>query len=94
MFIINGKIRNKTGKSASRYLRLNNKLPAILYGKKKSNISIELDHDSIFNMQLKSEFYKNNVYLVLDSIKYEVKVQSVQRHSFKPKLLHIDFFYV
>jgi large subunit ribosomal protein L25 len=94
MFIINGKIRNKKGKSASRYLRLNNKLPAVLYGKKETNISIELDHDSVFNMQLKSDFYKNNCYLVLDTMKFLVKVQSVQRHSFKPKLLHIDFLYV
>ncbi|CAL4042452.1 50S ribosomal protein L25 [Buchnera aphidicola] len=94
MFIIDGKIRNKKGKSASRCLRLKHKLPAILYGKKKHNLAIELDHDSVFNMQLKHNFYKKNCYLVLEGIKYLVKIKSIQRHSFKPKLLHIDFLYV
>lgn len=94
MFIIYGKKRNKTGKSASRYLRSNNKLPGILYGNKKNNISIELDHDSVFNMQLKSDFYKINLHLSLDNMKFLVKIKSVQRHAFKPKLLHIDFLYV
>ncbi|CAL4319736.1 50S ribosomal protein L25 [Buchnera aphidicola] len=94
MFIIYGKKRKKTGKSASRYLRANNKLPGILYGNKKINISIELDHDSVFNMLLKSDFYKINFHLSLDNIKFLVTIKSVQRHAFKPKLLHIDFLYV
>ncbi|HMI76991.1 MAG TPA: 50S ribosomal protein L25 [Buchnera sp. (in: enterobacteria)] len=94
MLIIDGIIRDKHGKSASRYLRLNNKFPAIIYGKNSSNISIVLNHNILFNMQLKSSFYNKEILLLVNSVKYHVKVKSIQRHAFKPKLLHVDFIQI
>lgn len=94
MLIIDGIVRKKHGKSASRYLRLNNHFPAIIYGKKEPNISIILNHNILFNMQLKENFYNNEIALLVNNIKYFVKVKSVQRHAFKPKLLHIDFIQI
>ena len=52
---------------------------------------IELDHDKLWNMQDKAEFYGEVVTLVIDGKEEKVKVQAVQRHAFKPKLTHIDF---
>ncbi|QCI22022.1 50S ribosomal protein L25 [Buchnera aphidicola] len=94
MLIVNAEKRTKQGKSFSRKLRIYNKLPGVLYGFKKSEILLILDHNSVFNLQEKVNFYKENLCLIIDKNKYEVKVQSVQRHSFKLKLLHIDFLYV
>ncbi|VTP64952.1 50S ribosomal protein L25 [Serratia rubidaea] len=54
-------------------------------------IAIELDHDSVKNMEAKPEFYDEAIVLVIDGKETKVKVQAVQRHPFKPKLAHIDF---
>ncbi|WP_343154373.1 50S ribosomal protein L25 [Buchnera aphidicola] len=94
MLIINAKIREKRGKSFSRKLRIENKFPAILYGLNKKPISLILDHNSVFNLQKKIDFYKNTLLLFIENKEYKVKVQSVQRHAFKLKLLHIDFLYM
>ncbi|MFJ3002737.1 50S ribosomal protein L25 [Serratia liquefaciens] len=91
MFTINVEVRKDQGKGASRRLRAANKFPAIVYGGEEAPVSIELDHDSVKNMEAKAEFYSEAVTLVIDGQETKVKVQAVQRHPFKPKLTHIDF---
>ncbi|AGQ32031.1 50S ribosomal protein L25 [Serratia liquefaciens] len=91
MFTINVEVRKDQGKGASRRLRAANKFPAIVYGGEEAPVSIELDHDSVKNMEAKAEFYSEAVTLVIDGKETKVKVQAVQRHPFKPKLTHIDF---
>ncbi|HGJ5883903.1 50S ribosomal protein L25 [Arsenophonus sp.] len=93
MLTINAEIRKKQGKGASRRLRKDNKLPAIVYGGDQEPVSIELSHDEIINQESKPEFYEV-LTLVVDGKKNKVKVQAVQRHPFKPKLTHIDFLRV
>lgn len=94
MLIVHAELRREKGKSISRRLRVKNKFPGVLYGVDHSNTLLILDHNSVFNLQKKVEFYKESLWLVIQDQKYKVKVQSVQRHSFKLKLLHIDFLYV
>ncbi|GAB2937148.1 50S ribosomal protein L25 [Hafnia psychrotolerans] len=93
MFTINVEVRplGEQGKGASRRLRLENKFPAIIYGGSAAPVSIKLDHDSVKNMEVKEEFYSEEITLVIDGTETKVKVQAVQRHPFKPKLAHIDF---
>jgi len=91
MFTINVEVRKEQGKGASRRLRTANKFPAIIYGGKEEAVAIELDHDSVMNMQAKPGFYEEVLTLVVDGKEVKVKVQAVQRHPFKPKLHHIDF---
>ncbi|MDR5610623.1 MULTISPECIES: 50S ribosomal protein L25 [unclassified Arsenophonus] len=93
MLTINAEIRKEQGKGASRRLRKDNKLPAIVYGGDQEPVSIELSHDEIINQESKPEFYEV-LTLVVDGKKTKVKVQAVQRHPFKPKLTHIDFLRV
>ncbi|QCI24794.1 50S ribosomal protein L25 [Buchnera aphidicola (Rhopalosiphum padi)] len=94
MFIVKAEIRDKKGKSFNRQLRIKNKFPGVLYGSNNPSISIMMDHNLIFNLQKKAEFYKENLCLLIKEEKYIVKVQAIQRHSFKMKILHIDFIYV
>ncbi|WP_343192272.1 50S ribosomal protein L25 [Buchnera aphidicola (Formosaphis micheliae)] len=92
--MIYGTLRTDKGKSASRRFRIKNSFPAVVYGKEKSNLCILLDHDIMFNLQLKPDFYKKKCCLILEHKKHIVRLQSIQRHAFKPKLLHMDFIYV
>ncbi len=91
MFTINAEARKEQGKGASRRLRAANKFPAIIYGGEAAPVAIELDHDKVWNMQNKAEFYSDVLTLALDGKEVKVKIQAVQRHPFKPKLTHIDF---
>lgn len=90
MFTINAEVRKEQGKGASRRLRAANKFPAIIYGG-KAPLAVELDHDKVMNMQVKAEFYSEVLTIVVDGKEIKVKAQDVQRHPYKPKLLHIDF---
>ncbi|MEO3739690.1 50S ribosomal protein L25 [Kosakonia sp. WA-90] len=91
MFTINADVRKEQGKGASRRLRAANKFPAIVYGGTEAPIAIELDHDKLWNLQAKAEFYSEVVTIVVDGKEVKAKVQAVQRHAYKPKLTHIDF---
>ena len=91
MLTINAEVRKEQGKGASRRLRTANKFPAIIYGGSEAAVSIELDHDSVMNLQTKPGSYTDVLTLVVDGKETNVKVQAVQRHPFKPKLHHIDF---
>ncbi|MDT9587154.1 MAG: 50S ribosomal protein L25 [Candidatus Arsenophonus melophagi] len=90
MITINATICKKQGTGASRRLRKNNKLPAIIYGGNQKPVSIALNHDEVFIQKNKAEFYKK-LTLIVDGIKNTVKVQAIQYHPVKPKLTHIDF---
>lgn len=61
------------------------------FTRKGAAVAIELDHDKVWNMQDKAEFYSEVLTVVVDGKEEKVKVQAVQRHAFKPKLTHIDF---
>lgn len=91
MFTINAEVRKEQGKGASRRLRNANKFPAIVYGGEAAPVAIELDHDKVWNLQNKPEFYSEVLTIVVDGKEIKVKAQDVQRHPYKPKLLHIDF---
>lgn len=89
--IINAKFRTKINKSANRNMRKNNEIPAIIYGKKEKEIPIQLNHDHILNQESKKEFYKELTLIINKKEKIKVKIQEIQRHPFKLKLIHIDF---
>ncbi|WP_163933284.1 50S ribosomal protein L25 [Paraferrimonas sp. SM1919] len=85
--------REVIGKGASRRLRHAEQLPAVIYGKGKEPVSITLAHDAAYHAQEKQEFFTETLTIKLDGQDITVKVQDVQRHSFKPKLVHLDFVY-
>lgn len=90
-FTFEAKTRQAYGKGASRRLRHNGEIPAIIYGGKEAPVSIVLNHDDLNNAQAHDSFYSDIITLVVDGKEVAVKVQAMQRHPFKPKLVHIDF---
>lgn len=91
MLTFNAEIRKNQGKRASRRLRLANKLPAIVYGANITPMLIGMNHEIVFNAQKKKGFYSDVLALLIDGKETHVKIQAIQRHPFKPKLIHIDF---
>lgn len=87
----NAEVRSAQGKGASRRLRHNGQIPAIVVGGSEAPVSIVLNHDELNNAQASDCFYSEVITLVIEGKEVAVKVQAMQRHPFKPKLVHIDF---
>jgi len=79
------------GTSASRRLRRAGKVPGIVYGEGKEAQPIEMDHNDLWH-KLKHEAAHSSVLtLNIDGIKEPVLLRDVQRHPYKPQILHVDF---
>lgn len=90
-FVFDATERTEQGTGASRRLRNNNVLPAILYGGEKPPMALSLSHDKLNIAQEKEAFYSQVLTLNIGGKKEQVIVKAIQRHPYKPKLLHIDF---
>lgn len=84
-------IRTDKGKGASRRLRHEGNVPAILYGGNADAVSLTLDHDKIINAADHEGFYTHILTLHIDGKKHQAILKDVQRHPFKPKITHLDF---
>ncbi|MDY6977090.1 MAG: 50S ribosomal protein L25/general stress protein Ctc [Pseudomonadota bacterium] len=90
-FKLDASVRTDLGKGASRRLRREEKLPGIIYGGEEAPVSITLDHNKVNNSADFEAFYSHVLELNLDGKVVEVLVKDMQRHPFKPKIMHIDF---
>ncbi|WP_028116804.1 50S ribosomal protein L25/general stress protein Ctc [Ferrimonas senticii] len=90
-FIFDAKVREEHGTGASRRLRRNKLIPGIVYGGDKAPVSLTLDHDKVNLAQEKEAFYSQVLTLNVDGKPEQVIVKALQRHPYKPKLLHVDF---
>ncbi len=86
--------RKDLGRSASRCLRRNEKLPGIIYGAKKESLSISFRHDDVMHALEHEAFYSSIIAIKLDGKIQKAVLKDLQRHAFKPKLVHIDFLRV
>ena len=91
IFTLDAEIRTDLGKGASRRLRHAGKVPAVLYGAGKEAVSLTLDHNKLFQAQGFEAFYSHVLTLNLGKKKIEVLVKDMQRHAFKPVVMHLDF---
>ncbi len=82
--------RQDVGKGASRRLRRTGRVPAVLYGGNKAPESLSLDHNEIVK-QLKHEgFYSHILNISVGSRKESAILKDLQRHPYKPTILHMD----
>lgn len=84
-------VRTDLGKGASRRLRHEGKIPAILYGGDEAPVSLTLSHDKVNNAAAHESFYSSILTLEVAGKKVQAILKDVQRHPFKPKLAHLDF---
>ena len=93
-FELKAEPRGDLGKGASRRLRRAGKVPAILYGGGQDPQPLVLSHLDILN-QLKNEaVYSHVLTLSFGDRTESVVLRDMQRHPFKPTILHMDFLRV
>ena len=86
--------RTDLGKGASRRLRRSGRVPAVLYGAGKEPVSLSLHHNEAIKQLENEAVYSSILTLKLDGREEKAVLRDLQRHPFKPTLLHMDFLRV
>jgi large subunit ribosomal protein L25 len=86
--------REAFGKNASRRLRRQGLVPAVLYGEGKFNVPLILGKKDVF-MILKSESGENTIFKVaFDSKAQDVMIKELQTDSSTDEVLHVDLIQI
>jgi len=99
-FTLNATSRDVIGKGASRRLRREEGLvPGIVYGgkhagKARKPVSISIKANELAKAVEEEAFFSHIINLVVDEKAEQVLVKDIQRHVYKPEVLHIDFMRV
>ena len=91
IYVLNAEVRNDLGKGASRRLRHADKVPAIIYGGDKAPLSVTLEHHKLVQAQANEGFYTHILTINVGGEEVKAIVKAMQRHPFKPKIMHVDF---
>ncbi|AKG07017.1 50S ribosomal protein L25 [Moraxella bovoculi] len=79
------------GKGASRRLRKENLVPAIIYGGKGEPVSICVKTNELVKALEDEAFFSTTTTLALEGGNEEVVIKALQRHPSKGFPLHVDF---
>ena len=92
---INAEIREDVGKGASRRLRRDGKVPAVIYGGHKDPVALTLNQNEMLHETENESFYSSVLEIkVGDGRTQGVIVRDMQRHPYRAMIMHIDFMRV
>lgn len=90
-FELVAEFRETQGKGASRRLRHEGKVPAILYGGHSEARALTLSHQKLLIMLDNERFYSTILNLKVGDQTQPAILKDVQRHPYKNAIVHIDF---
>ena len=92
---IDAEIRDDVGKGASRRLRREGKIPAIIYGGKKDPVSLVLNQNEILNAVENEAFFASILDITIgDGRTQQAVIRDMQRHPYRQMIMHVDFMRV
>ena len=92
---INVELREDVGKGASRRLRREGKVPAVIYGGNKEPVALTLKLNDLLRATENEAFYASILDIKIDEKNtQQAVVRDMHRHPFKPIIMHIDFLRV
>ena len=90
-FVLNAVVRGDVGKGASRRLRNDELVPAIVYGGTQQPRNVSLSHRELVKALENEAFFSHLITLKLADGAEEVILKDLQRHPARPRILHADF---
>jgi large subunit ribosomal protein L25 len=93
-FELEAEVRQDIGRGASRRLRQNDKIPAVVYGAGEDAVSLILDHNKTKHAFANEGFYSHILTLKVGKKSEKVILKAMQRHPAKPRITHLDFLRV
>ena len=92
LYTLDAKRRDDQGKGASRRLRREGWVPAIVYGGNAEPLAIAVSQNDLIKFGKNDSFYSQIINLKVEGMEdTEVLIRDVQRHLYKPLYQHIDF---
>ena len=82
--------REDQGKGASRRLRLEGKVPAIIYGAGRPPRALTFDHSKVVRQLENESFYSSILNIKVGEKSQAAILKDVQRHPAKRQILHLD----
>ena len=89
-FNLIAEMRDDQGKGASRRLRRQDKVPAIIYGAGREPRSLMFDHNKVLQQLEDPSFYSSILNIKVGDKSRAAIVKDIQRHPAKRRILHID----
>jgi len=87
--------RKDVGKGASRRLRREGKVPAIIYGGHAEPVALTLQQTALLHEAEHESFYASIIDIkVGEDLTQQAVVRDMHRHPFKPVIMHVDFMRV
>ncbi len=83
--------RTTAGKGASRRLRREGRVPAIVYGARRAPEMVSVAHNELLKHLEHEAFYSHVLDLKIGEASSKVVLKDLQRHPAKPFILHVDF---
>lgn len=90
-FEVEAVVRHEIGKGASRRLRHAKKVPGVIYGGGKEPVSLTIEHNKMAKALENEAFYSHILTLKTGTDSERVILKDVQRHPYKPIVMHVDF---
>ena len=89
--MINGNLRNSTGKGSARAARRAGRIPAIIFGDKKETISIDIEEREYKKIMNQSGIFNRLLDLSVNGKSNLVLTRDIQFHPVSENPLHVDF---
>lgn len=83
--------REVQGTGASRRLRREGYVPAVVYGENQDPFNVSVEQNTAFYGLQKEKFHTSILKLDVDGKAFDVLVRDFQMHPFKQQVQHIDF---
>ena len=90
-FDLVAEIREDQGKGASRRLRHEGKVPAIIYGAGRPSRALTFDHNKVIRELENESFYSSILNIQVNEKSQAAIVKDIQRHPSKQQIVHMDF---
>lgn len=87
---ISAELRTERGKGAARQLRMQGRIPAVIYGRGRESESLSISLTE-FERNMIGSSSATIVDLSIDGKTFQTLVREVQKHPFRPGVLHVDF---
>jgi len=90
-FDLIAELREDQGKGASRRLRLQGKVPAIIYGAGRPPRSLSFDQNKVLQQLDNESFYSSILNIKVNNKSQAAILKDLQRHPAKHMVMHMDF---
>lgn len=86
--------RDRAGKGASRAMRREGRVPAVIYGNKETAVSIHVEEKRLAKLLSTGHFMNSVVEIEIDGKSYHTLPRDVQFHPVNDRPIHVDFLRV